>query len=132
MNKSCFSILLLFSPFLFSALLSAQQQTAPPLYPAPGNTADIQSQQNQSQQNDQNTNQNAPMPVFRVNVYARSASAVNYRNRGGSTTVDFRGTNLMPEITGRAKVDGKVGRLAIDVELEHMQPPIKFGGQYLT
>jgi outer membrane protein OmpA-like peptidoglycan-associated protein len=130
MKKSCFSILFLFFPFLFSALLSAQQQPAPPLYPAPGNTADIQSQQNQQQ--DQQNNQNAPMPVFRVNVYARSASAVNYRNRGGSTTVDFRGTNLMPEITGRAKVDGKVGRLAIDVELEHVQRPTAFGGQYLT
>ena len=33
------------------------------------------------------------MPVFRVNVYARSARAVNYRNRGGSTTVDMKGTD---------------------------------------
>ena len=125
MKRICVTLFLpLFLPFLFSALLSAQQDSTPPLYPAPGNTADTQSEQN--------VNQNAPMPVFRVNVYARSASAVNYRHRGGSTTVGFRGTDLMPEITGRAKVDGKVGRLAIDVELEHMQKPIKFGGQYLT
>jgi outer membrane protein OmpA-like peptidoglycan-associated protein len=123
MKRSCFPLYL---PFLFSALLAAQQESTPPLYPAPGNTADIQSQQ------DHQADQNAPMPVFRVNVYARSASAVNYRHRGGSTTVDFRGTDLMPAITGRAKVDGKVGRLAIDVELAHIQPPIKFGGQYLT
>ena len=72
------------------------------------------------------------MPVFRVHVYARSARAVNYRHRGGSTTVDFKGTSLMPAITGKAKVDGKEGRLAIDVELNHMDRPAKLGGQYLT
>jgi hypothetical protein len=72
------------------------------------------------------------MPVFRVNVYARSTRAVNYRHRGGSTTVDIKGTSLMPNITGRAKVDGKSGRLDIDVEVNHMEPPSKFGGEYLT
>ncbi len=72
------------------------------------------------------------MPIFRVNVYARSARAVNYRHRGGSTTVDFKGTSLMPAITGKAKVDGKAGRLAIDVELQHIDPAPKFGAQYLT
>jgi outer membrane protein OmpA-like peptidoglycan-associated protein len=71
-------------------------------------------------------------PVFRVTVYARTTKAVNYRHRGGSTMVDFRGTDLMPEVGGHAKVDGKVGRLAISAELTHLQPPGKFGGQYLT
>jgi len=46
-------------------------------------------------------------PVFRVKVVSRTTKAVNYRHRGGSTTVDFRGTELMPEVGGRAKVDGK-------------------------
>jgi outer membrane protein OmpA-like peptidoglycan-associated protein len=105
----------------------AQQTPATPLYPAPGNAADAQSQQNAPAMD-----QTSQMPVFRVNVYARSAEAVNYRNRGGSTTVDIQGTSLMPEISGKAKVDGKAGRLAIDVELAHMQPPTTFGGQYLT
>jgi outer membrane protein OmpA-like peptidoglycan-associated protein len=72
------------------------------------------------------------MPVFRVSVYARTARAVNYRHRGGSTTVDIEGTALMPAITGKAKVDGKVGRLAIDAEMNHIESPAKFGGQYLT
>jgi outer membrane protein OmpA-like peptidoglycan-associated protein len=72
------------------------------------------------------------MPVFRVNVFARTTKAVNYRHRGGSTTVDLRGTDVMPEVGGHAKVDGKAGRLAISVELTHMQPVNKFGGQYLT
>src|SRR5713226_4300591 len=71
-------------------------------------------------------------PVFRVNVVSRTTKAVNYRHRGGSTTVDFRGTDLMPGVEGHAKVDGKAGRLAINVELSHMQPTSKLGSQYLT
>jgi len=38
----------------------------------------------------------------------------------------------MPEITGHAKIDGKVGRLAISAELNHLRPASNFGGQYLT
>jgi outer membrane protein OmpA-like peptidoglycan-associated protein len=87
--------------------------------------------QDAPQQTDQNTGQDQ-MPVFRVHVYARTAKAVNYRHRGGSTTVDFRGTDLMPEVRGHAKVDGKVGRLAISAELNHLRPATSFGGQYLT
>jgi outer membrane protein OmpA-like peptidoglycan-associated protein len=105
----------------------AQDNSAPPLYPAPGNQAQTQSREDVAAQ------RNTQMPVFRVNVYARSAKAVNYRHRGGSTTLDMKGTDLEPQITGRAKVDGKAGRLAIDVELNRMdRPNVKFGGQYLT
>src|SRR5882762_6635893 len=117
-------------PLLFMAWLCfsafAQDNSATPLDPAPGNTADSAQQQNST------PDQSNPMPVFRVNVYARTTKAVNYRHRGGSTTVDIRGTDLMPEVGGHAKVDGKAGRLAISVELTHMQPATHFGGQYLT
>src|SRR5215813_6193334 len=119
--KHCFFVIVFAPAFVFG-----QQEPAPPLYPAPGNRAQQESRQNATQPN-------AQMPVFRVNVYARSANAVNYRNRGGSTTLDMKGTDIQPQITGRAKVDGKAGRLAIDVELNHVhRPNVKFGGQYLT
>jgi outer membrane protein OmpA-like peptidoglycan-associated protein len=72
------------------------------------------------------------MPLFHVNVVARSTKAVNYRHRGGSTTVDLRGTTRMPEAGGRAKVDGKAGRLAINAEVTKLAPATSFGGQYLT
>lgn len=114
-------------PSLLFSLSAFAQQDAAPLYPSPGNAAETQAPQETAPPLD-----NSQMPIFRVSVYARSARAVNYRHRGGSTTVDFRGTALMPAITGRAKVDGKVGRLAIDAELNHMESPSKFGGQYLT
>jgi outer membrane protein OmpA-like peptidoglycan-associated protein len=71
-------------------------------------------------------------PVFRVHVVGRSTKAVNYRHRGGSTTVDLKGTSLMPEATGRAKVNGKEGRLEVDVEVSHLAPATQIGGQYLT
>jgi outer membrane protein OmpA-like peptidoglycan-associated protein len=109
------------------SLVLAQNNSAPPIYPAPGNQAETESRQNLEAQ------KNPEMPVFRVNVYARSVKAVNYRNRGGSTTLDMKGTEIETQITGKAKVDGKAGRLAMDVDLDHMQRPnIKFGGQYLT
>jgi outer membrane protein OmpA-like peptidoglycan-associated protein len=113
-----------FAVFL-PAFVLGQDNSAPPIYPAPGNQA-------QSRQSVE-AEQNAQMPVFRVNVYACSAKAVNYRHRGGSTTLDMKGTALEPQISGRVKVDGKAGRLAVDVELNHMdRPNAKFGGQYLT
>ena len=71
-------------------------------------------------------------PVFRVNVVSRTTKAVNYRHRGGSTTVDIKGTDLMPEARGKAKVDSKAGRLQINVELSRLGPPSKIGPQYLT
>ena len=71
-------------------------------------------------------------PVFHVKVISRSTKAVNYRHRGGSTSVDFKGTSLMPAVTGKAKVDSKEGRLEINSEFAHMQSANTFGPQYLT
>jgi hypothetical protein len=71
-------------------------------------------------------------PLFHVKVISRSTKAVNYRHRGGSTTVDFKGTALMPEASGRAKVDSKAGRLEINAEFARFQPATMFGPEYLT
>jgi hypothetical protein len=71
-------------------------------------------------------------PLFHVRVISRSTNAVNYRHRGGSTTVDFKGTDLMPEAGGRAKVESKAGRLEIKAEFSRFQPATKFGPEYLT
>jgi outer membrane protein OmpA-like peptidoglycan-associated protein len=75
---------------------------------------------------------NDEIPVFRVHVVGRTTKAVNYRHRGGSTTVDLKGTDLMPEASGKAKVNGKEGRLEIDASISRMSPATKFGGQFLT
>ena len=117
-----------------SIFVLAQDNSATPLYPSNPNPsqAPVAGQDAAPQQMNQNTGQNEQMPVFRVNVYARRAQAVNYRNRGGSTTIEFKGTDLMPAVAGHAKVDSKNGRLAINAELTHMPPATSLGGQYLT
>jgi len=72
------------------------------------------------------------IPVFHVKVVSRTTKAVNYRHRGGSTSVDFKGTSLMPAVNGKAKVDSKQGRLEINAELAHIVPAKTFGPEYLT
>ncbi len=122
----------LISAVLLASLAWAQDNSAAPMYPATPHPdqAPATNQDAAPQQMNQHTDQD--MPVFRVNVFARTTKAVNYRHRGGSTMVDFRGTDLMPAVGGHAKVDGKAGRLAISVELTHLQPAASLGGQYLT
>src|SRR3984957_4611865 len=131
MKKNFFVLL---AGLAISTAVFAQDNSAAPLYPATPHPSQTppSGQDAAPQAMNQNTGQNDQMPIFRVNVFARTTKAVNYRHRGGSTTVDIRGTDLMPEVGGHAKVDGKGGRLAISVELTHLQPASKFGGQFLT
>jgi outer membrane protein OmpA-like peptidoglycan-associated protein len=124
---------LLFAEIIFSTAMLAQTSPAT-MYPsaphpqqAPNPGQDVA-----PQDMNQNTGQNDQLPVFRVTVSERTTKAVNYRNRGGSTEVDIRGTDLMPDLKGHAKVEGKSGRLAINVEVEHLSPANRFGGQFLT
>ena len=106
---------------MLSVAVCAQDNSAPP----PSEPA-------QSPEQNAAPAEKEPITVFRVNVLGRTTKAVNYRHRGGSTLVDFRGTDLMPEVGGHARVEGKVGRLAISAELTHLRPARGFGGQYLT
>ena len=52
-------------------------------------------------------------PTFHVTVVSRTVNAVNYRHHSGATNVDFRGTNLMPEASGKAKVESRTGRMQV-------------------
>ena len=72
------------------------------------------------------------VPVYRVRVVARTTPAINYRHRGGSTTIDFRGTPLLPKARGEAKVESKQGYIEIEVEFDDLVPARKFGPEYLT
>jgi outer membrane protein OmpA-like peptidoglycan-associated protein len=71
-------------------------------------------------------------PIFRVNVTARTAKAINYQHRSGATKVDFRGTELLPKARGEAKVESKQGYIEIEVEFDDLQPATKNGAEYLT
>lgn len=74
----------------------------------------------------------ANTPVYRVSVVSRSTQAVNYRNRKGSTKIDFEGTELLPEAKGEARIDSKPNGLNIAAGFEHMPSARTFGPAYLT
>ena len=71
-------------------------------------------------------------PIYHVTVVSRTLQAVNYEHRGGPTTIGFQGTILLPEAKGEATVESKRGRIAIDAKFDRMEPPTKFGREYLT
>jgi outer membrane protein OmpA-like peptidoglycan-associated protein len=71
-------------------------------------------------------------PIYRVTVTSRTAKAISYQHRSGSTKIDFRGTDLLPDARGEAKVESKQGRIQIEVEFQNLQPATKNGAEYLT
>jgi outer membrane protein OmpA-like peptidoglycan-associated protein len=73
-----------------------------------------------------------PLYKITVNVVERTTKAINYRHHSGSTRVDFRGTPLLPEARGEAKVESKQGYIEIDVEFDDLQGATRFGPEYLT
>jgi outer membrane protein OmpA-like peptidoglycan-associated protein len=72
------------------------------------------------------------VPIYRITVVARTTKAINYHHRSGSTRIGFRGTALMPEARGEAKVESKQGVIKIDAEMEKLGPATQFGHEYLT
>ena len=87
---------------------------------------------NPVQQSVTNGNNGAPMPLYRVTVVARTTKAINYNHRSGSTHIGFRGTALMPEARGEAKVESKQGVIKIDAQMQKLQAATMFGPEYLT
>jgi len=110
-------VLLVFG--LTSRSLTAQQPV-----PNPTQNQSLQVQQNPAGQN--------PLYRININVVERTVKAVNYQHRGGATKVDFRGTALLPESHGEAKVESKQGYIEIEVEFDELQPATRFGPEFLT
>lgn len=71
-------------------------------------------------------------PVFRVTVVGRTVPAVNYRPRRGDTELDMLGSALMPRARGEIEVSGKKGYMEITGEFDRIDPPTRFGPEYLT
>src|SRR5207302_7806889 len=82
-----------------------------------GFAAPLLAQENQNPPTDQSvTNQPSG-----IQMIAHTTQAVDYRN-GAKTGVDFKGTVLLPELTGKAKVSSKRGLTDVRVEVEHLRP----------
>lgn len=73
-----------------------------------------------------------PLYKVTVNVVERTSKAINYRHHSGSTKIDFRGTPLLPQARGEAKVESKQGYIEIDADFEDLQGATRFGAEYLT
>jgi outer membrane protein OmpA-like peptidoglycan-associated protein len=73
-----------------------------------------------------------PQPIYRVTVVSRTLQAVNYEHRSRPTKIDFEGTVLLPKAKGDATVESKRGRISIDAKFHHIDPPTKYGREYLT
>ena len=80
---------------------------------------------NQSQSG---TEQSAPAS----DVVGKSTTAIGYVVGSGATGVKFKGTELMPDAKGEAKVEAKKGYTEIEVEFKDLQQPGKFGTEFLT
>ncbi len=72
------------------------------------------------------------VPIYNVNVVARTTKAISYHHRSGPTKIGFAGTVLLPEAMGEAKVESKKGAVQIRAEFKNLEPPTRFGRQYLT
>ncbi len=63
---------------------------------------------------------------------SRTTKAVHYRLQGGSTKVDFRGTDLLQRASGEARVEGKKTNFEIEAKFEGLEDATKFGLEFLT
>lgn len=81
-----------------------------------------------------NSNSETDKPSFEspgIQMIAETTQAVNYR-KGATTAVDFKGTSLMPDFTGKAKIINKRGLTDVHVDLEHLQSAKSLDLAYLT
>jgi outer membrane protein OmpA-like peptidoglycan-associated protein len=85
-----------------------------------------------SQQSQDTSNPDGSNPIFRVQVVSRTIQAVSYRNRSGSTKVNFTGTALAPKAKGQAEVTSRKGYIQVKADVKTLPGPTSFGNEYLT
>jgi outer membrane protein OmpA-like peptidoglycan-associated protein len=64
-------------------------------------------------------------------VVSHTAKAFSY-SRAGSTKLDMRGTDAMPQASGEAKVQSRTGRTDVEVKVANLDAATSFGLEYLT
>lgn len=75
-----------------------------------------------------------PQNVPASSLISKSTTAIGFTVGGGSTKVDLKGTELMAQANGEAKVQAKAkaGLTNIEVTVKGLTPPTKLGAEYLT
>jgi outer membrane protein OmpA-like peptidoglycan-associated protein len=105
-------------PFCSSQDSNSSQVSQPSAQSTPSN--------NNSDQNSQTSAQANPLKMV-----ARSVKAIDYR-QGSKSEINFKGTDLMPQATGKAEVATKTGASQVEAKLELLEPANSLGLQYLT
>lgn len=75
--------------------------------------------------------QPAPTASTGVVTVARNTEAVDYRS-GAETGVALAGTDLMPEVSGKAKIISKRGLTDVHVDVDHLHRPETLDAAFLT
>ncbi len=78
------------------------------------------------------SNPSGSVPIYKLNVVSRTVRAINYHHRQGFTSIDFRGTELMPRAEGSARVESNIGSTKIEADFRQMRPAQEFGSEFLT
>jgi outer membrane protein OmpA-like peptidoglycan-associated protein len=63
---------------------------------------------------------------------SKSATAIGYQVGGGSTQVDLKATEAVPQASGEAKVEARKGITNIEAKVKGMIPASKLGTELLT
>jgi outer membrane protein OmpA-like peptidoglycan-associated protein len=61
----------------------------------------------------------------------KSVTAIGYQV-GTATEVDMNGTQLMPSASGKAKVEAKIGKTNIDIQVDNVAQPGTLGTEFMT
>src|SRR5579863_6008412 len=112
--------------FAAASLATAQNQPAPSLSPS-APTASAQAGSSAT-----STSLAATSTAPSATTVSRTTKAVHYRLQGGSTKIDFQGTDLLQRATGEAHVDGKKTNFEIDAKFQNLEEATKFGLEFLT
>src|SRR5690349_24730966 len=65
-------------------------------------------------------------PIYRVTVISRSTKAINYGHITEPTKVGMKGTVLLTEAEGQARVRSNQGSMEIELKASHLEPPTRF------
>jgi hypothetical protein len=71
-------------------------------------------------------------PLYRVTVVSRTTKAINYGHLTDPTKIGLKGTVLMTDAQGEARVESKRGAVEIEAKVNHLGSPTRFGPEYLT
>ncbi len=74
----------------------------------------------------------SPQSAPASSLTSKSTKAIGYQVGGGSTRVEMRGTSLMPQAGGEAKVEARKGITNIEVKVTGVGQPSKLGTEFLT